>query len=347
MLGQMTTDGLGFDMNQVNIPIIYSRIISSAVGKNSTEVTRILLQAGLIGNHEQTGYMSNQQYKLLLRSAREISADPLFALKAASQLPFSVHGPLGIAGIAAATLGEALETLSRFAKLRIPFGTVHLSCEAEFAYLEIKIDVDFEDVAEAALDFIVSTFISSFKGTASSPLSYARLQLNRPEPSYSESYRKILGLDIVFNCERNALVLAKRDLNISLMGRNKEEYSAAIERLQRLYQPLSGTRNLSETLVDIFVENTGHLCVLDEVAQQLHITPRTLQRRLRVEGDSFQKIRDSWLTEQAAHYLAVEGLSVDVTANILGYSDASNFRRSFKRFTGKLPSQASALLASN
>lgn len=341
MLGQMTTGEIAVDMNQVNIPIIYSRIISSAVGKNSTEMNKILLQAGLAGDQEQTGYMTDQQYKLLLRSARDISADPLFALKAASQLPFSVHGPLGIAGVAAATLGDALETLSRFAKLRIPFGTVQLSREADFAYLGIRLDIDFEDVADAALDFIVSTFISSFRGSISSPLSYAKLQLNRAEPTDSKSYRETLGLAIEFNCDRNALVLAEQDLGIPLIGRNREEYTAAIKRLQRLYQPFRDTSKLCETVLDIFVENTGHLCALSDVAQQLHITPRTLQRRLNAEGDSFQKIRDGWLTEQATYYMWTEGLSVDVTANLLGYSDASNFRRSFKRFTGRLPSQAS------
>ena len=75
------------------------------------------------------------------------------------------------------------------------------------------------------------------------------------------------------------------------------------------------------------------------VAQKLNMSGRTLIRRLDAEGTKFQTVRDTLAKEQAVAYLADANLSVESIGYLMGFSDASSFRRSFKRWFGETPSQ--------
>ena len=78
---------------------------------------------------------------------------------------------------------------------------------------------------------------------------------------------------------------------------------------------------------------------LSEVAAKLNISPRTLIRKLESEGTKFQIIRDELAKKQVANYLIDANLSVESIGHLMGFSDVSSFRRSFKRWFGETPSQ--------
>jgi AraC-like DNA-binding protein len=93
------------------------------------------------------------------------------------------------------------------------------------------------------------------------------------------------------------------------------------------------------TVVNLMSENPGKIWALNEVAQKLNMSGRTLIRRLDAEGTKFQTVRDTLAKEQAVAYFADANLSVESIGYLMGFSDASSFRRSFKRWFGETPSQ--------
>ncbi len=78
---------------------------------------------------------------------------------------------------------------------------------------------------------------------------------------------------------------------------------------------------------------------LDEVASRLHLSSRTFKRRLQAEGTTFQAILDRVRMHQARQLLSGSRQSVDAIASALGYSDASNFSRAFRRCEGMTPAR--------
>ncbi|GAK84161.1 transcriptional regulator AraC family [Vibrio ponticus] len=78
---------------------------------------------------------------------------------------------------------------------------------------------------------------------------------------------------------------------------------------------------------------------LESVAAELHISPRTLNRRLQQEGVSFRRLYDKYRLEQSLKMLNQDNLSVTYIAHELGFSDSSAFSRAFKRWTGESPKQ--------
>ncbi|MBM1558604.1 AraC family transcriptional regulator ligand-binding domain-containing protein [Sulfitobacter mediterraneus] len=76
---------------------------------------------------------------------------------------------------------------------------------------------------------------------------------------------------------------------------------------------------------------------LRDAAQQLHLTPRTLMRRLDAEGTSFQGIKDGLRRDLAIRDLAQGGKSIEAISLDVGFASAANFHRAFKRWTDLTP----------
>ena len=77
---------------------------------------------------------------------------------------------------------------------------------------------------------------------------------------------------------------------------------------------------------------------LTAVADEMNTTTRSLRRKLSAEQTTFQKLLDEIRLELATDYLRNTRLTLEDIAPLLGFSDASNFRHAFKRWTGELPS---------
>ena len=73
------------------------------------------------------------------------------------------------------------------------------------------------------------------------------------------------------------------------------------------------------------------------MAERLGLHERSLRRRLRAEGRSFQALRDEVRCTLARDYLRDTQLSTEDIAAALGFGDAANFRHAFKRWTGESP----------
>lgn len=72
-------------------------------------------------------------------------------------------------------------------------------------------------------------------------------------------------------------------------------------------------------------------------AATLRINPRTMQRRLKSQGTSFEGVRDAARRELAREYLQETSVSISQIAHMLGYSDAAVLHRSCKRWFGRTP----------
>ena len=87
----------------------------------------------------------------------------------------------------------------------------------------------------------------------------------------------------------------------------------------------------------LLIHSAGNFLSISEVAEQLHITERTLRRRLAAEGTDFRTIFDDIKNTLARNYLRKTSLSVAEIADLLNYSEATNFHRAFQRWNSTTP----------
>ena len=85
----------------------------------------------------------------------------------------------------------------------------------------------------------------------------------------------------------------------------------------------------------------GELCNgepnLEQIAPRLHMSARTLHRRLEEEGTSFRQVLAEVRREIGARHLSERRLAIGEIAFLLGFSEPSAFHRAFKRWTGHAP----------
>ena len=90
---------------------------------------------------------------------------------------------------------------------------------------------------------------------------------------------------------------------------------------------------------EIVRELHGGLALRDTIAQNLNMSPRTLQRRLEDNGVAYAELMDDVRAELAKNKLHSSELSLAEIGFLLGFSEQSSFNRAFKRWTGKTPKE--------
>ena len=83
---------------------------------------------------------------------------------------------------------------------------------------------------------------------------------------------------------------------------------------------------------------TGQRPSIDVISQALHVSPRTLQRRLQESGSSFQRVLDEARHQMARYYLSNSVLELNEAAYLLGFEDPNSFGRAFRVWEGVPPS---------
>jgi AraC-like DNA-binding protein len=172
----------------------------------------------------------------------------------------------------------------------------------------------------------------------------ARFRWHGPhDPSIFERF---FGGLVQFGAEEDALVLSRDALELALpesapeLVQKFEKYAAAI--IQKMQPEPSFAASVRNALAEGIL--TGHVKQPD-IAHQLSMTVRTLNRHLVDAKTSFHQIRDELLFERAETLLRDGRLPIAEVSYLVGYAEPSNFHRAFRRWTGKTPAQWRANVA--
>ncbi|MBU2887029.1 AraC family transcriptional regulator [Gilvimarinus agarilyticus] len=92
-------------------------------------------------------------------------------------------------------------------------------------------------------------------------------------------------------------------------------------------------------VVEALDKRIGHSpMAIEQIADDLNLSKRTLQRRLQQQDSSFAQLRDSLRFHYAIKYLIDDHMSVDAVSTALDFSDRTSFTNAFKRWTNLSPS---------
>jgi AraC-like DNA-binding protein len=177
--------------------------------------------------------------------------------------------------------------------------------------------------------------VRSLIGTQYNPL---RLELSYTKPAHAAAYSTFFKCPVRFGASANRLVSDVRWLEYSLP--TYEEFTCPYLRTQlETLMPQRQERN--DLLESISTHLRTHLDeprALEETASDLNISVRTLRRRLADLDLSYRNLVDQARHERAVDLLRRTSMTHGEIALATGFSDARNFRRAFKRWTGQLPS---------
>lgn len=164
----------------------------------------------------------------------------------------------------------------------------------------------------------------------------------RHQPLSSRAtYRAYFGAPVRFDEKADGVVFSERDLRAAVIDPDAKLYALATSfidsRFSRAVQPMHAQ---VRGLVVRFIETPD--CSSERVCEELGLHPRTLQRRLKAEGKSFEGIKDEVRRDVALRYLQETDHPLTVIAEKLGYSEQSVLTRSCLRWFSACPSDVRA-----
>jgi AraC-like DNA-binding protein len=127
------------------------------------------------------------------------------------------------------------------------------------------------------------------------------------------------------------------DAQRPFVTRNAELLGMLAPQFEEELKQENGDENFVERVrIAIQQKLTGRRPTVDDIAGALHISSRTIQRRLQDEGSSFQRVLRRQLARQ---YLNNSFLELNEAAYLLGYNDANSFVRAFRTWEGIPPAR--------
>lgn len=289
-------------------------------------------------------------WRILIRATK----DPLLGLKVGEEVQMSsLHG-LGLAMMTSASLSDLLMLFVRYAK------TISTNMQLNFEHEAHTTSVVFknQDNEELHITARLASMVLLYRQACSLAqrriipkyitlsFSYDDLQKNLDRIITPTVYANLgKRLDAYFHtpvtlgAEQDSISFSYQDTIEPYAGSHPQlmEVNEAIVReyLTRLHKSdLS-----SQVLMRIQDYLSKGEPKLDEVAQSLNMTARTLQRRLRAENLSFQILLDTERKKHAHQLLAHTKYNMTEISYLLGFSDVSNLSRACKRWFNQSPSE--------
>jgi AraC-like DNA-binding protein len=188
------------------------------------------------------------------------------------------------------------------------------------------------------VDFVTSLLVDMCRMNAGSALRPVAISLRRARPKHGETYRRHFGCPVHFSADEDSITLALRDVDRPLPSSNRQ-LAATLDRI--LTEQLAHL-DKSDVVARCQARLLEQLCSgevsEDVMAEQLHMSRRTLQRKLAEADLTYQKLVDDTRRDLAMRHLEDPRHSVTDVTFLLGFSQQSAFTRAFKRWTGMSPS---------
>ena len=271
----------------------------------------------------------------LVERARRMTGEPALGIYLGLQMRISAHGYLGFAAMTAATARHALELASRFAPTRTTALSLRLHVEAGVASVVIEEHADFGPARDVVLFALAIGIWQIGIALTGQPLR-GSADFAFPEPSYFERFAKIAPRTR-FAQPSNQLVFDENVLDLPLTMADPAALRLAADQLTRALDLLGAGGHIVTRVRALVSKKEGGVRSLDETAAQLHLSARTLKRRLAAEGAAYSELVEEEQREKALLLLRSAELSIDEIAWRVGYSDVANFSRAFRRWTGTTP----------
>lgn len=315
-------------------------IIDLAI-KNRINVEKIFATAkvdpAIIGN--SGAFLTFEQILRLFNAAYQAMNDPAFGLRLGESVQYHSLDLLGQLVATSRNLQEALDELFQFKDLVTPFTSFGLEFRDRVALLTYSIDTS---VIKKNLalhhDLIAATVVSIGSALTEGGLRLKEIRFSHSRPDYAEEYARVFNAPVHFDCLRNEIQVDREQLTEPLLTSYPEYHSRMQALAREKLRSLEMGQSLEAKIANFVSKNLGvRATQLEDVADHFNMTPRTLQRKLKQEGTSFVAVRDRCRHARALRDLGDPSVEIESLAEILGFSDTSNFYHAFKRWEGMSP----------
>ncbi len=317
-----------------------SSLLARQLGEHQVSVPAVLRRAGLPEGffQQEKIYVTTAELFALWRAIGDSSSDPAIGLKLGAEPRFERYHPTAIAAVCSKTFRDALQRMARYKKLCCPeeirVRTSADEASVEFIYLQAE-----EVQPDVMVDLVLSWILAIGRRGTDARIAPLRLELARAVQN-RELLESHFGCRVRFKSSRNALVFRNTDLDQPFVTQNDELLKTIGAQLDADLQQRNTSAGIGEQVKHTLRRFlAGKRPMLQQVARELRMSTRTLQRHLAEADITFQQLVEDTRRELAHHYLQHSTVELNETAFLLGYEDANSFFRAFHGWEGATPGE--------
>ena len=324
--------------NQQTISIHFVLELLNAIQINPSEGTLLLENAGISPVLLRTplARISPMQFSRFILSIWR-KTDDEFMCMSTKNAKFGLFMLLARHAVHLSSLRDFYDYLGRFYDITGSSMSIRLETHQESSRLMISTTANRRYMGTMLIEFYLMVWHRFGSWLVGHTIELEAVEFSFPEPGHSAEYRLMYPCEVRFNCEQNALVLRNSELAKQVI----QDPSSLELYLRRLpydwFTKQAYFQTYTQKCYEYISKSGLESASLEGLAAELHITSRTLRRKLSAEETGFQTIKDRFRLDQAITLLWQQRLSVSEISLKLGYSDAPSFSRAFKHWTGVSP----------
>lgn len=321
--------------------VVLPGIINSAM-KHGVDVQAIFEKFGVsldLKNITQTSINLKVLHAIVME-IEKASQIPAIGLQTGDAFDFDYIPHIKTYLMSVSTLREAYHAADHTRKLISPILILNLDENETEAILTIGTEVELSGEDERHYtEMVLSTLKTIFSRLLKQNFSVKSVHFRHPESHLLPIYEDYFGCPIVLKAPENAMIFERFILDMPLPGGFPEIHQQAKQLIDQQISDSPLQKGLVPKITRLMRNHkdllTGNI---EHIAGILHMSSRTLQRRLDEEGLSFIELKDQIRFKLARRALQSKEMSIEGISEDLGYSDRHSFARAFKRWSGVSPS---------
>jgi AraC-like DNA-binding protein len=312
----------------------------SKLEEHGVSASAVLRRAGLPQGHisEARVLLKTEELFALWRAVGEVSTTPAIGLLLGTETKTERFTPSGLAALSCEHFGAAVGQMARYKQLTCP-EEIRQETDGEewsiqFHWL-LADEIEPPVLMECCFAWVLS-IARNGTGTRLSPL---RVEFIQPR-AHAKTIERHFGCPVVCAGLRNAIVFRSEDAQRPFVTRNAELLAMLAPQFEEELKQENGDEQFAERVRSAIQQKlTGRRPTIEDIADALHVSSRTLQRRLQDEGFSFQRVLEGARHQLARHCLNNSVLELNEAAYLLGYEDGNSFIRAFRTWEGVPPAR--------
>ncbi|WOH36746.1 AraC family transcriptional regulator ligand-binding domain-containing protein [Thalassotalea fonticola] len=322
------------------------QLVKALTEQQGVDVALLLASTGISAEllQDPSLRLSIEQEGKIYGQVAKYNRDPYLAIEQGKRLGVNHYGVLGQAMLGANTLREALLLMQKYSSIISWAMSMQLRYETYNGEDVVSIALQTGAATEKNVAFELENIIASVHTIINqivlAPVNFTAIQLTTKQyVDNLQPYQQLFKCAIEFNAKTTKIIINRALLRKRLPYAAPELSELRVQLCQKVLDSYHQQHGLVNAVRKYIEDSQQGVPTIKQAAEQFHRSERTLRRQLTELNTSYQQLLDGYRYEQAKQHLGNSSYNTETIAKLLGFSDSRSFRKAFKRYSGKTPSE--------
>jgi AraC-like DNA-binding protein len=288
---------------------------------------------------EGRGMVTTEQFFSIWRAIGQLSDDPTIGYQVIDAFPLEQHPPASIAALHARTFHDGLERLSRYKLLCCGSEEMQITERKAETGIEFQWPFAIGEPPDLLLDVSFASMVLLGRHGTGKPISPVRVELTRAA-RHRAAYEARYGAPVIFCARKDVIFFRTIDLDLPFKTYNEAFLDLLNPQLEKERNRIKAGKTVASRVTWILRQLlAGNRPEVGDVARELGMSRRTLQRRITAEGTNFRDLLTEARRQLARHYLSQPNIETSEAAFLLGFEDTNSFYRAFRGWENATPGE--------